>query len=389
MSQLASSGAAPAVASQRPRSKLVDIVWRAPLSVLLASASLAVLAVPTFVLVALAVLYLVGSSTTGMTGTSLVVLLLCVYPAAWIARVLMRVFPLRSNGRRRWVLIATLTLIVLLTEILIWYLTYDSWALVNGWRPRRDGEDAGMNGVFAVVLLLYVSIPVTVVGAFPLTWAAVRHALPPAKRGLIYLRAFGRPGDNPIARVVLAAVPRNVPVAFIVSPSSIPQSWDLSLVALAGFSWLRPWSRVPLFLTSDDKRWLADIHSWIVGATVIVFDASSDSAGVLAESKLIKELEAVDRTLVLVNNQAESRAQVPPGGALVTYDLAWAPAVPRIILMLALPLASLATLDVAYLLGLPGVLLSLCVLPVALQPAVSRRSRREIRDALVKRLARP
>jgi hypothetical protein len=204
------------------------------------------------------------------------------------------------------------------------------------------GEGEGFDGRAAIVgvdyagkaALAIAAIYVSIFAIIPLTWAAARHIKIPERRGVLFLRSFGGPGDAALMPGLLRAVPRGIPVSFIASPSSKATSWDPIVLLLAGLSPLRPWANVPLHLTSTDADWVEDIGEWISRSQVIVIDASDRSASLATEVSLLASTGAGCRTLALrrTHMHLSPELALPPTTRAVSYTLSWRSSAPRIIL---------------------------------------------------------
>ena len=351
-------------------------------SFILATASIAILYIPFYSLMFVEILSALSRETVwDQVIVFAILVVLSVYPATWSMRLLMRVFPFRSDGRKRWVLVFVIAIVVSGGMYLFWSVSYDFLALNFGWRTVRPGED-GSGTLFFGAIVILMTIPLTLTVALPLAWTALQHARRPEKRGLIYLRSFGAIGDTPIKRALLNIVPKNTQVAFIASPSSMPTSWDLSVVALGGFKWYRPWSNIPIYLSSRNDTWVEDITSWIEADTIIAIDVTTSTDGLLKELEIIERLDAVKRSVFLLNSgKPPPSTPLPKGNRIVTYDLSWLFATPRIGLMLVLGVAALRPAFYMEIYIIAFALL--CMIPTVIQPSVSGYSVKIIRNAVM------
>ena len=358
-------------------------------SFILAISSIAIVYIPSCGLMLILTLYaLNGESDLNNVIAFTILIALSVYPAAWSMRLLMRVFPFRANGQKRWILIIIISTIVSVNMYLFWSSTYDFLAYNYEWRAVRQGED-GSGTLFFGTLVMLMTVPLTLSVAFPLVWAALQHLRGPKKQGLIYLRTFGAVGDVPIKRALLETIPKCTQIAFITSPSSMPSSWDLSVVALGGIKWHRPWSNIPIYLSSRNDTWVDDITSWIESDTIVAIDVTHSTVGLLKEIEIIESLNAVKRSVFLLNSGKPHRnTPLSNTSQIVPYNLSWLYSVPRIILLLVMDVAALLIAfyvwdDLIIALGLGF----LCLLPSIFQPSVSTPALNSIRIAINSALA--
>lgn len=297
--------------------------------------------------------------------------LYCAVPGA---RFMLRLFPLRADGRPRWgvVGLATLATISVLLFVL-WLRVRPSGASGHVAGPERFVVDlAAMLVELGVLLAVYLR----------------SDARWPGQR-VLYLRRFRGFSDRVVYRTLLAALPPGARLTALVPAHGGPRDLDPLTIAFAGMRWRRPVASLPRTFASPDDEWQSHVQRLMAEADCIVVDGSAGSAAMEAEYQLLEQQRLGARTLVLVDEQAEAAPPAIANAALLRYRRGLAPSLARGILWLAL-FVGYAVLSWRDPFNSPSFVLVifLLVLPAIFQRSVRRESLRRLAAELERRVGR-
>jgi hypothetical protein len=267
-----------------------------------------------------------------------IVLVVSVYSGAAVMRMLSRAFPRRADDHLRLGLVIVMSLVLLAIAAL---------SVCYVFRPGPVSDEAFMrieedmkpdDALFFEIGLMIgntvfvqIGIAMAFVVVLPLAWSLTRHLIRTEPSGILFLRRFGGRGDAALMAALLRSTPKGSRLAFITSPAATPTSWDPLIVAMAGFRWFRPWSNIPLFLSSSNSKWQQDVYHWVEKSELVVFDASETSSSLAIEREMVYKAGAQSRSLFLTrslenSNHGHSVQKVPT----IYFKLSWLRAVPRI-----------------------------------------------------------
>jgi hypothetical protein len=290
--------------------------------------------------------FFLGSNPWMSLARITVILVMSVYMGAGASRMLARALPRRADRRVRYSVVVGIGLILVAVA---GFFAYVFWPDPAGdaarARLKEDMEAHPMDGDFldgraaalgihiaGMAALMQFGVATTFIVVLPLTLSLIHHVIRRELPGILFLRRFGGRGDSALMAALLRSTPKGTPVAFITSPASTPTSWDPLVIVMAGFRWLRPWSNVPLFLLSSDRRWHEDVQHWIELSRVVVFDSSEPSSSLALERAMILEAGAEQRSIIMT--RLPTRASDDDGsiqrGDVTEYELSWLGAAPRV-----------------------------------------------------------
>lgn len=294
------------------------------------------------------------------------------YSAVPGARFMLRVFPLRADGGRRWGVVGMVTLVTFSAlGFALWLRVRPSGALGHIAGPERFLVDlTGMLVELGVLLAVYLR-PES-------QW--------PGRR-VLYLRRFRSFSDRVVYRALLAALPAGARLTALVPTLGGPRDLDPFAIGFTGMRWRRPVAGMPRTYVSPDDEWQSHVRRMMMAADCIVVDGSAGSASMEAEYRMIESLQLGARTLVLVDERAD--AEPPAIGAAVTlhYRRGLAPSLGRGLLWLTL-FAGYAVLSWKDPFNAPRIVLGifLLVLPAIFQRSVQRTSLRRLAQELASRV---
>lgn len=294
------------------------------------------------------------------------------YTAVPSARFVMRMFPLRADGRRRWGVVMLLTLMAALTI-----------AFTVRLRLFPSGAPGSVSGPERLVVDL--AAIVTGIGVL-----ATLYLRPDARwpgRRVLYLRRFRSFSDRVVYRTLLSAMPVGARVSALVPAHGGPRDLDPFTIAFAGMRWRWPVSGMPRLLVSENDKWQRHVQRMIEQADCVVVDGSADSEAMAVEYALLDRLQAGPRTLVLRDASATGAGPVIPGATTLLYRRSPWPSVVRGAVWLAL-FAGFAMLSWRDSYNFPVVLLAilLLMLPAIFQRSVERASLRALKHELEHRV---
>lgn len=294
------------------------------------------------------------------------------YAAVPSTRFVMRLYPLRADGRRRWGVVLVSTLVA---------------AATVGFTLRLRLYPSGAPGAIAGPERMAVDLAAIVTGVVVLAALYLRPEAQWPGRRVLYLRRFRSFSDRMVYRTLLAAMPAGARVTALVPAHGGPRDLDPFTVALAGLRWRRPVAGMPRLLVSDDAEWPFHVQRMIEQADAVVVDGSADSQAMAAEYALLERLQAGARTLVLRDEAASGVGPAIPGATALPYQRSIGPSLVRGAVWLAL-FAGFAVLSWRDSYNFPAVLLAslLLVLPAIFQRSVDRASLRALKHELVHRL---
>jgi len=230
-------------------------------------------------------------------------------------RFLARAFPLEASGRPNHSALRTLRIALAVMSTICLGLVLSCWYFYTGIVDRHglDLINFAIASAMSNIMLLICSI--ILLSTMSLTYGLVRilalHRRPAAwtsQRFLLFLRSFGSVSDSAAAGALVKAAGARMRVALLSSPRSIKASWNPLTLAMAGFSFRRPFRSVPLYLESTDETWSDDVKRMADSAQVIVIDITHHSPGLVHEIDMLAGPGLTGKTVRFVEFLGEDAA---------------------------------------------------------------------------------
>ena len=232
-----------------------------------------------------------------------------------VVRMVLRVFPVRTDSRRLGCVTGLVAIALLYGGIFAVGITT---TLARSDEERSLAVVFGAMGPFIAVTSLVLAS----------TYLGARRAS--QGPSVLFLRRFSTFSDRVVVGLILRVVPRHVRVILLASPTGGPGDWDPVVVAFSGLRLLRPWRNLPLFAATDSQRWEADVARLIASATLVVVDVSDLSPSVARELELLETPEDLHKALPIVEDGVGSSAPPAFPIAATCYRRSLRAALPRI-----------------------------------------------------------
>jgi hypothetical protein len=309
-----------------------------------------------------AFLVIVAASVTGL------------YGGVPVTRFLLRLFPLRATGARRWGLMVALAVGAVAAGV------FRLRSLVD--LVPYPGGDPGPSAIAVVAGLVVVWVQV----AMALWFYASRQAQRQSPF-VLYLRRFHGFSDRVAYRFLLGSLPAGTSLATLVPVVGGPRDLDPFVLGFAGFRFRHPLRSMPRTFAAPNAEWQQCVVALMRSADAVVVDGSAPSGAMQFEYEQIAALGLGARTVLLVEEGRRADAPLIEGATTLAYRRSgWASA-PRALIwagLVALYLWGNATYPIQYpLLGMLGMLL---MLPALLQKSVDRASARALREHVARQV---
>jgi hypothetical protein len=254
----------------------------------------------------------------------------CLWAARAGARFVLRVFPPRADGRRRFGL-------ALLCSLLAVFLTFGT---------LREGLEQIVSESTGQSLLqhpdLYMLAPgVAWTMAFMFLAARYLRGCVAGRDYVLFLRTFLGFSDRAMMATLFSSIGARRKVVVVTTPRSNAASWDPFLVSLRGNPVHVPWARIPEFLTAKNEDWQRPVGELIERSSVVVVDVSEMTPGVADEVAMVQHGKSPEQVVWLFEgSQVDAERFVASlAGAdwvrperIVGYERSFAAAVPNLAL---------------------------------------------------------
>lgn len=201
---------------------------------------------------------------------------------------------------------------------------------------------------------------------------------------VLFLRRFSTFADRSLVSDVIKSVPSGVRLVFIASRADHARNWNPFLWAFGGLRLFRPLKNLPIQVRTTDEAWIETVEKLISRASCIIVDLSVTSPSIELERQLIERNGALDRLVVLADEQSTINA--PPDDMLRS-------AIPYSPSLLNSAVSSFAKVGIILAVWLTNWeriwgWLALLTLPFVVTPSVSRATRKEMRESIHTRIKR-
>lgn len=252
---------------------------------------------------------------------------------AWIGalthRFSVRAFPLRASGtRRRWLIalhaiMALGGLVVALPALLLL-----AGITTQPPTPRESLAERVLVGSLEAYFVGQVGALVAGVACLAMSIAVVsavgvwRHAHPAdwmLEDHVLFLRSFGSIADTSVLHPILRGSLGRARVVLLAAPGTLWRTWNPTALALAGFSLLRPFRSVAVFLESTNARWLEDVRCVAQSARLVIVDATHDTPGVREELRVLRALDPPVPVALLRDDRITAPSDLSINGTTIAY----------------------------------------------------------------------
>ncbi|MCI0563922.1 MAG: hypothetical protein MN733_36065 [Nitrososphaera sp.] len=237
-------------------------------------------------------------------------------------------------------------------------------------------------------VMYYVAL-ISVISSKELT-AVHGHAL--------FLRRFGF--DRLLFGAVMGAIPAGSRMLCLIPTDEPVRSWDPLHSALVGLRILAPIQSSPGFIRSSDTEWINTIKSLAASAKVIVIDLSQVSESIRIELGILKSIQALERTLILLPDRNKNLLQKLSNEAgvnirdtlsIITYRYSWRTSWFKIangFLLLVAASATLVVTEAPFLFSLYMMVnLVSAFFVLFVKKAIDKRAQRDLKKAIQKATA--
>jgi hypothetical protein len=253
-----------------------------------------------------------------------VIPLFCFCAALPPLRMLLRAFPVRTDGRPRRGCIAAAVLGIL--YFALFYGGIASGYVLQGDMPGMSVIPfLAMAGTGFLSMLLFLGLH-------------GRPAFLSERPSVVFLRRFSSFADRVVLGAVLRSVPPGIPVVALTPPASQASDWDPVLLGLSGLKLRKPLSSLPCFL-SGDAQWKAQVEELVSRARVVIIDVSDVSPAIDDELGIIIRQEALSKTIFIQEAGSETAGLDRPvlqkalsGARVLAYERSLRAALPKIVL---------------------------------------------------------
>jgi hypothetical protein len=123
----------------------------------------------------------------------------------------------------------------------------------------------------------------------------------------LFLRPFGTFSDRSLIRAVLRGLPAGYQAVFLVPKHQSLAFRDPFTLGLSGFRMVSPIRSSPLTFITEDSEWELAIRKLIPRSGLIFVDVTDRTSSLQHELRLLNEMAAQDRTILLSGAGAESQ----------------------------------------------------------------------------------
>lgn len=233
-------------------------------------------------------------------------------------RYINRLFPFRSDFKRRYGCVVFLTIIGLLWGVLMFITT--ALEYIQSKPPDMFGDlsIAGMSGfiLVACILLFY-------------TYMYRARKLPSAY--LLYLRRFSSFSDREVIGTILRNLKPGVPIVILVTDRATLNDWDPRNIGIAGYKFRKPISSMPFIIRAENSEWESCFINLIKNANAVAIDVSDFSESIMYEYNTIRESVPKERRLVFAETGTDTN--INNEETILPYSKSWKRALPRIIVV--------------------------------------------------------
>ena len=299
------------------------------------------------------------------------------------ARLALRVWPVEPFGVRtaRFWVIVVLGVICLIplgaffATTLIGFFNYSTLAIHGSYTGESELQHAIVRFGWSSVLI----------GVFCFFfWAHIRAARILVGPFALFLRRFSTFADRSLVSDVIKSMPSGVRLVFIASRADHARNWNPFVWAFGGLRLFRPLKNLPIQVKTTDEAWIETVGKLVSRAGCIIVDLSATSPSIEVEMRLIARNGALDRLVVLADEQ--SMINAPPDDILRSA-IAYSPSLLNSAVSSLAKVGSVLALWLANWGSIWG-WLALLAMPYVVTPSVSRATRKAMRESIHTRIER-